>query len=163
MQIIQVKAPKNADKQKCASSPYLDEKACLDRSDVEWVSMHNLDFANYSIALIEAKQSGWSIPKRPISQTPDKSVVLTSIVESEQSPAEREFEKQVEAFNKIPASELERYHGQFVAVLDGEVVDSDYDPIELSRRFFEKFGGIPVYKTRIGEPMEVNIPAPFLR
>jgi hypothetical protein len=88
---------------------------------------------------------------------------ITSGVGDERTPAEREFEEQKQAFERIPPSDLAPYHGQYVAVRNGIIVDSDYDPIELSRRFYERFGGVPVYKTRIGKRRVVNIPTPFLR
>ncbi len=92
-----------------------------------------------------------------------ESTPQASTGQNTQSPAELEFERQREAFNRIPPSQLAPYDGQFVAVRDGVIVDSDHDPIELSRRFFERYGGVPVFKTRIGRRRVINIPAPFVR
>jgi hypothetical protein len=130
---------------------------------VEWKKRPRFRKFKFIDVLLEGKR-GWPDYRRGHRVYSGKRHhVITKDKSLEQSPAELEFERQREAFNKIPASELARYQGRFVAVRDGVIVDSDYDPIELSRRFFERYGGVPVYKTRIGEPMVVNIPAPFLR
>lgn len=163
MVMSQAKRLKNWDKKSCTSSRLSDERDHLNREDVEWIAMHALTFAKYYSSLIETKQNGWkTIPKRQISHASEH-IEQSSALQNKQSPAEIEFEKQREAFNKIPASELAPYQGQFVAVRNGVIVDSDYDPMELSRRFYERYGGMPVYKTRIGGRRVVNIPAPFLR
>lgn len=47
---------------------------------------------------------------------------------------------------------LQRYAGRFVAVHAGSVVDADESRAALVRRFFERFGDVPVYIGYVGTP-----------
>ena len=76
--------------------------------------------------------------------------------------AEREFEEQERLFEQIPPLLLEPYRGQFVASMDGQIVDSDEDLATLSRRFFETHGDMAVFMTKVGEEFDVVIDTPFL-
>jgi hypothetical protein len=66
-----------------------------------------------------------------------------------------EFEQQKEAFKRIPPGEFEQYNNQFVAARDGAIVDHDEDLVVLTGRFFDRYGDVPVYIKKIGEPHRV--------
>jgi hypothetical protein len=72
-----------------------------------------------------------------------------------------EFERQKEAFKNIPTNSLVPYNGQFIASRDGVIVDHDSDLVELTHRFFEQHGNVPVYITRVGKTIKMR--TPFLR
>ncbi|MDR3709124.1 MAG: hypothetical protein P4L33_12555 [Capsulimonadaceae bacterium] len=60
------------------------------------------------------------------------------------------FWKEVDAFAHIPKSKLAAYHGRYIAVYDGEIVDSDPDEAELAERFYGHYGLVPVYIHKVG-------------
>ncbi len=73
---------------------------------------------------------------------------LPSFVRSDLSNAP--FWKEVAAFSQLPQSELDTYYGKYVAVYEGNIVDSDSDEGELALRFYRTFGYVPVYIHRVG-------------
>lgn len=75
--------------------------------------------------------------------------------------SEREFAEQQQAFEQIPPLLLEQYRGRFVASMNGRIVDSDEDFVTLTRRFFETFGDVAVYITKIGDDAGIVIDTPF--
>ena len=58
---------------------------------------------------------------------------------------------ETEAWYALPATQRQRYAGQFVAVLGGEVVDSDPERLTLYYRLQERFGREPVLIIEGGE------------
>lgn len=71
------------------------------------------------------------------------------------------LQKEREAFHQLRDQLLKTHRGQFVAVLDGQVVDSDADNCELARRVYNKFGYVPIYIQRVEEkPTVYEIPSP---
>ena len=81
--------------------------------------------------------------------------------EHQLTQSEREFQEQKEAFEQIPPLLLEQYRGHFVASSNGRIVDSDEDFIALTHRFFENFGDVPVFITKIGRDDGISIETPF--
>ncbi len=77
------------------------------------------------------------------------------------SPSEIEFEEQKREFKKILPLFLEQYRDQFVASMNGRIVDSDEDFITLAHRFFERFGDVPAYITKIGDDPGIIVDTPF--
>lgn len=66
-----------------------------------------------------------------------------------------EFRRQKDAFLSIPPLLRSPYQGQYVVSRNGEIVDSDFDLLELSRRFFGAHGDVPVYIAKVdGEEIE---------
>ena len=60
------------------------------------------------------------------------------------------FWKEVAAFAQMPQNTLDPYFGKFVAVYNGDIVDSDPDEGELALRFYRTFGYVPVYIHEVG-------------
>lgn len=78
------------------------------------------------------------------------------------TPAEREYQEQKEAFEKIPPLLLREYLGQFVIVHNGKILDSDNDLTTLTRRFFiGRNRDKPVYIAPVGIEEEESIETPF--
>jgi hypothetical protein len=75
--------------------------------------------------------------------------------------SEIEFQEQKRMFNEIPPLLLEQYRGMFVASRNGQIVDSDADFTTLAHRFFQNFGDVAVYVTKIGHDDGVFIDTPF--
>lgn len=73
------------------------------------------------------------------------------------------FEIQKAAFMAIPPLMLVPYSGQWVVSRDGQIVDSDHDLQELSRRFFDANGTVSVYITRVLQHRFYRRPSPRLR
>jgi hypothetical protein len=75
-----------------------------------------------------------------------------------------EFDRQKAAFKQIPPLMLERYAGQYVASINGEIVDSDNNLATLARRFSATHGDADVYVSRVhGHSNPLVIRTPFLR
>ncbi len=60
------------------------------------------------------------------------------------------FWKEVVAYAHFTSIELEPHHGKFIAVYQGNIVDSDMDEAELALRFYRVFGYVPVYIHAVG-------------
>lgn len=60
------------------------------------------------------------------------------------------FWKEVTAFNQMPQLLVDQYYGQYVAVYQGNIVDSDFDEAELALRFYRTWGYVPVYIHKVG-------------
>ena len=63
---------------------------------------------------------------------------------------ETPFWEEVAAFNRMPQPNVDQYFGQYVAVYQGNIVDSDFDEAELALRFYRTFGYVPVYIHKVG-------------
>jgi len=63
---------------------------------------------------------------------------------------EAPFWKEVSAFNQLPQTVIDEYYGRYVAVYQGNIVDSDTDEGELALRFYRTFGYVPVYIHKVG-------------
>lgn len=77
------------------------------------------------------------------------------------SESDQAFNEQKRFFEAIPPLLLEEYRGRFVASRNGEIVDSDDDFVNLTHRFFQNAGNVPVYMTKIGEDEGIFIETPF--
>jgi antitoxin (DNA-binding transcriptional repressor) of toxin-antitoxin stability system len=85
-------------------------------------------------------------------------------VPSHLKPAELEqFERDHLAFERLREELLQTHRGQFVAILNGQVVDADPDQGELAKRVYAKFGYRPIYMDEVREkPYIYHIPGPRL-
>ncbi len=72
------------------------------------------------------------------------------------------IEKEKEAFLKLKPNLLGTHRGQYVAVLGGELVDSDYDGSALATRVYKKHGNVEIYIDEVTEEKRViHIRTPF--
>lgn len=70
--------------------------------------------------------------------------------------------KAIEEFHQIKGLFASHYAGRYVAFYRGEVVDSDTDRRALAKRFYEKYGNVPVCITKVSEEREtIRIVTPF--
>jgi hypothetical protein len=84
--------------------------------------------------------------------------VLTSEEESK-----RIFAGDKKAFEQMLPRLLEdtRYRGKYVAVVDGELADSDSDEAAMVMRVYRKYGYRPIYEGKVAEEKEyVEFPSP---
>lgn len=65
------------------------------------------------------------------------------------------FEREREAYERLEPELLTLYKGQYVAIREGQVVDSDPDEMALVRRVYEKLGYGPMYVRKVGAPLPV--------
>ena len=72
-------------------------------------------------------------------------VVLEQQSRGTPSEAEAKFACERQAFWAMHAQLVSRYEGKYVAVLNGQVVDSDIDERALVQRVYQKFGYQPIY------------------
>ena len=64
-------------------------------------------------------------------------------------------------FRQLP--QLGAFFGRYVAVHGGVVQESDPSLREVSRRFFGRFGDVPVYIGFVGRRPPARIPTPLIR
>ena len=72
-------------------------------------------------------------------------VVLEQQSRGAQSDADAKFACERQAFWAMHAQLVSMYEGKYVAVLDGQVVDSDSDEHALVQRVYQRFGYQPMY------------------
>jgi hypothetical protein len=72
-------------------------------------------------------------------------VVLEQQSRDTQSEADAKFARERQAFWAMHAQLVAMYEGKYVAVLDGQVVDSDIDERALVQRVYQRFGYQPMY------------------
>jgi hypothetical protein len=70
---------------------------------------------------------------------------------SELSKGEREYQ----AFLRLLPSLLSTHRGQYVAIHDGQVGDSDTDDIRLIQRVHERIGYVPIHVGLVTEQLSV--------
>ncbi|TAK08965.1 hypothetical protein EPO44_01880 [bacterium] len=64
-------------------------------------------------------------------------------------------------FQENKAQILEKYRGNFIAILDNSVVDHDKEFSELAKRVYDKFGYQMIYMPFVeSEPSVLRIPSP---
>ena len=81
------------------------------------------------------------------------------------SLSEQIFEREKQAFGRLKVNLLNdpNYLNKFVAVVGGQVVDSDFDESVLAKRVYEKHGYIPIYIEKVELEEEVlEVPSPEL-
>jgi hypothetical protein len=72
-------------------------------------------------------------------------VVLEQKSRGTHNDAEAQFACERQTFWAMYAQLLSMYEGKYVAVLNGQVVDSDVDERALVQRVYQKFGYQPMY------------------
>lgn len=73
----------------------------------------------------------------------------------------KELIKSLEYFQENKTEILEKYKGNFIAILDNAVVDHDKEFSELAKRVYEKFGYQTTYMPFVeSEPRVLRIPSP---
>ena len=72
--------------------------------------------------------------------------------------AQQEFDAAVEYFRANRKAITAQYAGRYVAILNGDVVDSDPERAALSRRMYERYGLRPLYMPYVDPSGEDNQP-----
>lgn len=57
---------------------------------------------------------------------------------------------------------LSMYEGKFIALVAGQVVDSDVDFSRLAERVYAKFGYRDIFMPKVEEPRVISMPSPRL-
>lgn len=79
----------------------------------------------------------------------------------EQREKARTFEEERAAFYRLKDDLHDTHEGQYVAILNGQVVDSGTDPVDVVMRVYTRFGYVPVYVGLVSErPEVVEFPSP---
>jgi PHD/YefM family antitoxin component YafN of YafNO toxin-antitoxin module len=66
------------------------------------------------------------------------------------------LEREREAYERLEPELLSLYKGQYVAIREGQVIDSDPDEMTLVQRVYEEFGYGPMYVREVGAPLPVR-------
>jgi hypothetical protein len=75
-----------------------------------------------------------------------------TLEQQEERPEIEAFEREYAAFLTLLPHLESRFRELFVAVHRGSVVDSDTSRSDLVKRFFARFGDVPVYIGYVGQP-----------
>ena len=91
--------------------------------------------------------------------------ILWPAPECQTSERDDQWERERLTFLNLESALLQTHSGNFVAIHDGEVVDSDADEVQLGLRVYGKYGYVPIYFGLVSEtPMPpVRVPSPRLR
>ena len=91
--------------------------------------------------------------------------ILLPAPECQTSERDDQWERERQTFLNLESALLQTYSGKFVAIHDGEVVDSDADEVQLGLRVYGKYGYVPIYFGLVSEaPIpSVRVPSPRLR
>jgi hypothetical protein len=74
-------------------------------------------------------------------------------------PPKGKWEKERHAFLQLLPTLLQTHRGKYVAIHDGQVVDSDSKLIPMALRVYERHGYVPIYMDLVTEqPPVVRIP-----
>jgi len=76
---------------------------------------------------------------------------------TEREKLDLQWEKNEEFFLKHEKEFEEKYPGLYVAVHDGEVLDTDKELGSLANRLYEKLGNIPMYADIPGQEEEAIV------
>ena len=75
-----------------------------------------------------------------------------------------QFLRDKQAFWAMQTELLQRYEGQYVAIYQGKVVDSDQDKIALALRVYQTYGYVPIFVHHVShqKPATRSIRSPHL-
>jgi hypothetical protein len=75
---------------------------------------------------------------------------------------EDKWRREQRAFHVLLPGLLRTSPGQFVAVHEGQVVESGEDKLAVARRAYERFGYVPIFVSRVvaGPLTPVRVPSP---
>lgn len=78
--------------------------------------------------------------------------------------SDSKWESERQAFRMMRTSLMSRYRGQYVAVHEGEVVESGEDQAIVAIRAYERCGYVPIYVGLVSDerPLTVRMPSPRL-
>ena len=80
------------------------------------------------------------------------------------APPEDKFRKEQQAFHRLLPELLRTHRDQYVAIHEGQVVESGADQIEVAERAYARFGYIPILVTLVTDRPRpvIRIPSPRL-
>jgi hypothetical protein len=78
-------------------------------------------------------------------------------------PPENKWEREHLAFLRLLPSLLETHRGKYVAVHDGQVVDSGDDELALASRVWARYGYVPIHVGLVTEQSPPPARAPHYR
>jgi hypothetical protein len=80
------------------------------------------------------------------------------------TPIDDKWRREQRAFRKLLPDLLRLHRDQFVAIHEGQVVESGGDKLEVARRAYSRFGYVPIFVSRVtDEPIApVRVPSPRL-
>jgi hypothetical protein len=78
------------------------------------------------------------------------------------APPEDKFQKEQQAFHRLLPELLRTHRDQYVAIHEGQVVDSGPDQIEVAKRAYARFGYVPILVTLVTDRPRpvIRIPSP---
>jgi len=109
--------------------------------------------------IIEREGKKWAVLV-PIAQFEQLQRLQKQATELERRAREEAFEREYAAFSRLKPQLLQTHRGLFVAVHNGQVVDSDADNLELARRIYANHLFPVCIELVSDEPRIVELPSP---
>jgi hypothetical protein len=80
------------------------------------------------------------------------------------APPDDKFRREQRAFQKLLPDLLRTHRDQYVAIHEGQMVDSGADQIEVAERAYARFGYVPILVTLVTDQPRpvIRIPSPRL-
>ncbi len=80
------------------------------------------------------------------------------------APAEDKFRSEQRAFQRLLPDLLQAHRDQYVAIHEGQVVESGTDKLEVAERAYSRFGYVPILVTLVTDQPQkpIRIPSPRL-
>src|ERR1700720_3292371 len=80
------------------------------------------------------------------------------------TPPEDKWRREQRAFRRLLPELLKTHRGQYVAIHEGQVVESGPDKLDVASRAYARFGYLPIYVSLVTEePVPpVRLPSPRL-
>ena len=76
-------------------------------------------------------------------------------------PEENKWRSEQRAFHRLLPDLLKTHYRQFVAIHNGQVVESGPDKLEVAARAYARFGYVPIFVTLVAEQAPViRVPSP---
>jgi hypothetical protein len=72
------------------------------------------------------------------------------------------WRREQRAFHDLRPGLLRTNPGQYVAIHEGQVVESGDDKLAVARRAYDRFGYVPIFVSRVtaGPPVPARVPSP---
>jgi len=92
------------------------------------------------------------LPEAWMNSTTTQPIFETKLPAATLTKGEREYQ----AFLRLLPQLLQTHGGKYVAIHEGEIVDSDMDDVALIQRVHARIGYVPIHVGRVTEPLPVT-------
>ena len=135
------------------------------RSSITAVSNNDLSGLTNTLQMAFSQAELSTILRSAFQTSPNDSVPDAQVGSMDSYIAQREQAlRTIAEFERVKGQLALQYAGRYVAFMEGQVLDSDWDRSTLARRFYEQHGNVPVCIAKVSDQQEtIQISTPFFR